>query len=576
MPRKKKDNTPTASPVTPHGGKPVANQSQQETENTYTIICDTIIKAVSSSKHYLYFLPDKRNIDNAIKLGALYMRDDYSNTSDLEKLGVSEGILLPQDFNRDDFLDVLLNHQTIHSWKVMAYSEAYKDLRQIFLNPYQLSFTMNLFGLDPDADDKLRMIYRTEIQDSVLQQYDDARTAFFQMCVHEGAKLGTLKLNRLQIDLQRRNKVETVFNGVNVNRSRASIAVESFITSNKDRERRDGNHLDNEYNKRLSHFATLTSEDTSKGFSLTDTYIHFEKMYHLLMDADGHQVYFGESAIKNAAANIILHSPAVLQVAVTDMIQDDSKTFFDIFDYVQDTCRRFDQLPNKKKKFGIPSGQRRLHANVGVRQDSEHDDSDSDYSEYGEAHIGLAPALAHENITDKNPKVTISMMEVVALNSAIKQLTDVLIAEYNLGTLEGIEEIWPIPQDYRHMIPQYQQQWKDEVKNAHGQPAGYPPGHDDHSQKWGKLQHVDHIPDRGADGRIRIRGSDGRVRARGRGPGRSPGRPVRHSDRNQVNTFIQTNVSEDSTTSEEPDDRYGTLIDETDKMLMSLGLEPRP
>ena len=52
------------------------------------------------------------------------MRDDYSNTSDLEKLGISEGILLPQDFNRDDFLDVLLNHQTIHSWKVMAYSEA--------------------------------------------------------------------------------------------------------------------------------------------------------------------------------------------------------------------------------------------------------------------------------------------------------------------------------------------------------------------------------------------------------------------------------------------------------------------
>ena len=81
------------------------NQSLQETENTYKIICDTIIKAVSSSKHYLYFLPDKRNIDNAIKLGALYMRDDYSNTSDLEKLGISEGILLPQDFNRDDFLE---------------------------------------------------------------------------------------------------------------------------------------------------------------------------------------------------------------------------------------------------------------------------------------------------------------------------------------------------------------------------------------------------------------------------------------------------------------------------------------
>ena len=165
-------------------------------------------------------------------------------------------------------------------------------------------------------------------------------------------------------------------------------------------------------------------------------------------------------------------------------------------------------------------------------------------------------------------------MEVVALNYAIKQLTDVLIPEYNLGTLEGIDEIWPIPQDYRHMIPKYQQQWEDEVKNAHSQPAGYPPGHDDHSQKWGKLQHVDHIPDRGADGRIRIRGSDGRVRARGRGPGRGPGR--RHSDRNQVNTFIQTNISEDATTSEESDDQYGTLIDETDKMLMSLGLKPRP
>ena len=88
MPRKKKDSTPITSPVTPHGGKPVPNQSLQETENTYAIICATIIKAVSSSKHYLYFLPDKRNIDNAIKLGALYMRDDYSNTSDLEKLGI--------------------------------------------------------------------------------------------------------------------------------------------------------------------------------------------------------------------------------------------------------------------------------------------------------------------------------------------------------------------------------------------------------------------------------------------------------------------------------------------------------
>ena len=68
----------------------------------------------------------------------------------------------------------------------MTYSEAYKDQRHVFLNPYQISFTMNLFGLDPDAEnDKIRMIYRTEIQDSVLQQYDDARTAFFQMCVHE-------------------------------------------------------------------------------------------------------------------------------------------------------------------------------------------------------------------------------------------------------------------------------------------------------------------------------------------------------------------------------------------------------
>ena len=114
------------------------------------------------------------------------------------------------------------------------------------------------------------------------------------------------------------------------------------------------------------------------------------------------------------------------------MIQDDSKTFFDIFDYVKDTCRRFDQLPNKKKKFGIPSGQRRHQANIGVQQESECDDSGSDYSEYDEVNIGLAPALAHENITDKNPKVTISMMEVVALNSAIKQLTDVLVAECSL------------------------------------------------------------------------------------------------------------------------------------------------
>ena len=85
----------------------------------YSILPWLIIKAVSSSKHYLHFLPDKRNIDNAIKLGALYMRDDYSNTSDLEKLGISEGILLPQDFNRDDFLDVLLNHQTTHSMGII-------------------------------------------------------------------------------------------------------------------------------------------------------------------------------------------------------------------------------------------------------------------------------------------------------------------------------------------------------------------------------------------------------------------------------------------------------------------------
>ena len=48
---------------------------------------------------------------------------------------------------------------------------------------------------------------------------------------------------------------------------------------------------------------TLIMEDANTGLSLTDTYIHFEKMYHLLMDADGHQVYFGESAIKNAAAS---------------------------------------------------------------------------------------------------------------------------------------------------------------------------------------------------------------------------------------------------------------------------------
>ena len=175
---------------------------------TYKSICDTIIRGVSSSKHYLHFLPDKRNIDNAIKLGALYMRDDYSNTSDLEKLGIAEGILLPQDFNRDDFLDVLLNHPITHSWKIMAYSEDYKDERHTFLNPYQLSFTKNLFGLDSDVDeDPLRMIYRKEIQDSVLRQYDDARTAFFQMCVHEGAQLGALKLNRLQIDLQRRGRL---------------------------------------------------------------------------------------------------------------------------------------------------------------------------------------------------------------------------------------------------------------------------------------------------------------------------------------------------------------------------------
>ena len=142
-----------------------------------------------------------------------------------------------------------------------------------------LSFIKNLFGLDPDVEEgPLRTIYRTEIQDSVIQQYDDARTAFFQMCVHEGAQLGALKLNRLQIDLQRRGKVETVFNDDNANRSRASIAVESFIHSNKDRERRDGNHLDNEYNKRLSHFSTYTPEDLSKGLSLTDTYIQLRSV----------------------------------------------------------------------------------------------------------------------------------------------------------------------------------------------------------------------------------------------------------------------------------------------------------
>ena len=116
------------------------------------------------------------------------------------------------------------------------------------------------------------------------------------------------------------------------------------------------------------------------------------------MDADAHQVYFDERAVKNAAANIILYSPAVLQVTVTDMIQDDTKTFFDIFDYVKDTCRRFGQLPNKKKKIGISYGQRRHQANIGLQAGSDCD-SDSDSSEQlaDEVNIGLAPAVAHEN-----------------------------------------------------------------------------------------------------------------------------------------------------------------------------------
>ena len=103
MPRgtKKKAKSPTTLLLTP-SRKPVENQSLRETENTYKDISDLIIKAVSSGKHYLHFLPSKHNIDNVIKLGALHMRDDYSNTSDLEKLGVAEGVLLPGDFSKDE------------------------------------------------------------------------------------------------------------------------------------------------------------------------------------------------------------------------------------------------------------------------------------------------------------------------------------------------------------------------------------------------------------------------------------------------------------------------------------------
>ena len=71
MPRgknKAKAKTPVTSPITPYGGKPVINQGLRETEITYKSICDTIIRGVSSRKHYLHFLPDKRNIDGTIKL----------------------------------------------------------------------------------------------------------------------------------------------------------------------------------------------------------------------------------------------------------------------------------------------------------------------------------------------------------------------------------------------------------------------------------------------------------------------------------------------------------------------------
>ena len=151
------------------------------------------------------------------------------------------------------------------------------------------------------------------------------------MCVHEGAQLGSVKLNRLQMELQRRAKVDTWLSDDNIGsnrRSKSSVSVESFLNYNKDRERRDGNHLDNEYNKRLSFFSTYTPEDANKGLDLADTFTCFEKFDHLIMDADARQVYFDERAVKNAAANIILYSPAVLQVTVTDMIQDDTKTFF--------------------------------------------------------------------------------------------------------------------------------------------------------------------------------------------------------------------------------------------------------
>ena len=64
-------------------------------------ISDLIIQAVSSGKHYTHHLPSKYNIGHTIKLGALHMRDEYQNTSDLEKLGIAHGVLLPEDFDKD-------------------------------------------------------------------------------------------------------------------------------------------------------------------------------------------------------------------------------------------------------------------------------------------------------------------------------------------------------------------------------------------------------------------------------------------------------------------------------------------
>ena len=87
-----------------------------------------------------------------------------------------------------------------------------------------------------------------------------------------------------------------------------------------------------------------------------EIYILCEKIDHLIMEADARRVCYDERVVKNAAASIIFYSPAVLQVAVTEMIQDDTKTFSDIFDHVKDTCRRFDQLPSRKKKTDISSG----------------------------------------------------------------------------------------------------------------------------------------------------------------------------------------------------------------------------